>query len=158
MEPAGLLKFLFGIDTMTSMPRHHGPRTHEPRFRLPFPALSSISVTRSLPRLPVPTVKEMLRVSLEGGVRNIDLYETIAGVNQHGSGVKDILAYLGTLLPSLPPTVSFSEERPLKINLHHWGCNYRNDPEFKALKNDLPPGCDVVLSYEPVRTVLGVTM
>jgi hypothetical protein len=112
LAPKKLLKFLFDLDinAVTGMPQ---PRVAESDFRPPFPTLSSLTIKGVLGQLPVATLKLIFRGYMESGVRNINFTEKyIIDADFH-----DIVAYLRSILPSLAPSVSMSEEHRFNINL-----------------------------------------
>lgn len=151
--------------TRLCLPRAHG--NHQPDGRLPFPALSSLALSRVGRSLPVETVKVMLQSFIERGVRDIDLSRNGLGKDT----IKDLVAYLRDLLPRLASSVSVSCERPLKVNLAQWICPYNrhrngnwnwivirenewSSGDFTVLRANWPPGCEVLVEY-PFGTKLG---
>lgn len=142
LTPKELLKFLFDLDinTTTLMPQPHGPGVHQPDFRPPFPALSSLSIKFILRGLPLETRKAVLRAHLERGVLGSDfnLYFTNADK-------RNFLAYLRELLPLLPSSMSVYKKCPFKINLGwRFAGSWRQE-----IENDWPPGFDI--AFESTR-------
>jgi len=142
------------IDPTTGMclPRAQGIR--QPDSRLPFPALSSLCLSRVLMGLPVETVKTLLQDALERGVRDIDFSKN----GWDKTKIEELVSHLRTLLLRLPSSLSISYERPLKVSLAQWICPYRRPwgivgecewgyQEFKALTINWPPGCEVLVEF-----------
>jgi hypothetical protein len=160
----GLVECLFGrgLDPTTGMCLARVQGTHQP-----FPALSSLALSRVGRWLPVETIKTMLHSFIERGVRDIDF-------SRNGWGkdvIKELVVYLRDLLPRLASSLSVSCERPLKVNLAQWICPYRrhrnanwnwtvigenewSSGDFTVLRANWPPGCDVLVEY-PYGTKLG---
>lgn len=155
----GLVECIFDrdIDPTTGMclPRAQGVR--QPDGRLPFPALSSLCLSRVLIGLPIETVKILLQDALERGVRDVDFSKN----GWDKAKIKELVAHLRTLLPRLPSSLSISYERPLTVSLAQWICPYHRRrsmwsvvgeqewgcEEFTPLIANWPPSCVVLVEY-----------
>lgn len=113
MTSPKLLKFFFdlNIDTPTDLCLPRGPSVPQHNFCFPFPALSILDIESSLLSLPLEKLKVVIRAYLEHGLRGIGL----SGIYLSDTEMKDLVAYLRTLLTSLAPSATVSENRPFKI-------------------------------------------
>jgi len=115
LTSAEVLKFMFdiNIDTLTLMPQPGGPSDRQPDFRPPFSALSSLTMKGVLLKLPIETLKLVVRGYMERGVKDIILPENYITHTEFNN----LIAYLRTLLPLLSPPGSISEERNFNIKV-----------------------------------------